>query len=108
MKALVTSENAEESDVQKLTFNLEETYPNSRSQSTHSATVLLPGESKLVTLVNSLTHDRTQLVGIKVRTVKVMVSHVCQSLSLSVLIELLFCRLRIQTMSLYPVKSTQC
>lgn len=75
VKALIASENPDERVVQKLTFELEETYPNSRSTSTRTAVVLLPGESKVVTLVNSLTHDRTQLIRIKVRTVKVMVSH---------------------------------
>lgn len=74
VKALVATESSEESAVQKLTFDLEETYPNSRSASTRTAVVLLPGESKMVTLVNSLTHDRTQLTRIKVRTVKVMVN----------------------------------
>ena len=74
VKALIASESSEESAVQKVTFNLEEVYPNSRSAPSRSAIVLLPGESKVVTLVNSLTHNRRQLVGIRVRTVKVMVS----------------------------------
>ena len=74
VKALIASESSEESTIQKLTFDLEEVYPNSRSTSSHAAVVLLPGESKVVTLVNSITHDRTQLIRIKVRTVKVMVS----------------------------------
>ena len=74
MKALISSMSSEETAVQKLTFDPEETYPNSRSASTRSAIVLLPGESKVVTLVNSLTHHRTQLIRVKVRTVKVMVS----------------------------------
>ena len=76
MKALIASENPDEHAVQKLIFELEETYPNSRSTPTHTAVVLLPGESIVVTLVNSLTQHRTQLIRIKVRTVKVMVSHV--------------------------------
>ena len=76
VKALIASESSEDSNIQKMTFDLEETYPNSRSTSTHSAVVLLPGESKVVTLVNSLTHDRTQVIKIKVRTVKVMVSFI--------------------------------
>ena len=75
VKALIASESSEESAVQKVIFNLEEVYPNSRSGPSRSAIVLLPGESKVVTLVNSLTHDRRHLVGIRVRTVKVMVSH---------------------------------
>ena len=75
VKALIASESSEESAVHKVTFNLEEVYPSSRSAPSRSAIVLLPGESKVVTLVNSLTHDRRQLVGIRVRTVKVMVSH---------------------------------
>ena len=79
VKALIASESSEESAVQKVTFNLEEVYPNSRSSPSRSAIVLLPGESKVVTLVNSLTHDRRQLVGIRVRTVKVMVSHHCHA-----------------------------
>ena len=83
VKALIASEKSEESTMQKLIFELEETYPNSRSTSAHTAVVLLPGESKVVTLVNSLTRDRTQLIRIKVRTVKVMVSYffVCLLLS---------------------------
>ena len=87
VKALIASESSEESAVQKVTFNLEEVYPNSRSAPSRSAIVLLPGESKVVTLVNSLTHDRRQLVGIRVRTIKVMVSH---SESLYVCMELYY------------------
>jgi hypothetical protein len=88
VKALIASESSEESAVQKVTFNLEEVYPNSRSAPSRSAIVLLPGESKVVTLVNSLTHDRRQLVGIRVRTIKVMVSHypcVCFAIIIAVL-----------------------
>ena len=75
VKSLISFESSQENAVHKLAFDFEELYPNSRTTATHSAIVLLPGEAKVVTVVNSLTHSRTQLIGITVRTMKVMVSH---------------------------------
>ena len=45
VKALIASESSEESVVQKVTFNLKEVYPNSRSAPSRLAIVLLPRES---------------------------------------------------------------
>ena len=74
VKSLIAFQSAQEHVIRKLAFDFEELYGSSRSTATHSAVVLLPGESKVVTVVNSLTHSRTQLICIKVRTLKVMVS----------------------------------